>query len=220
MIEIELGRHGAEPKSALFLGAHCDDIEIGCGGTMLWLASRYPNIRIDWVVFASNEVRAAETTRCQHRFLAEHSNKSLIFHTFRNGYFPHIGAEIKDSFETLKAAVAPDLIFTHFRDDRHQDHRTISELTWNTFRSHLILEYEIPKYDGDSMQPNFFCPLTAEAVGQKCDYLQDCYVSQLDKQWFTPDTFRGLARLRGIECDAQTGFAEAFYCRKMAVGGM
>jgi LmbE family N-acetylglucosaminyl deacetylase len=214
-----LGLNGGdkEIQSVLFLGAHCDDIEIGCGGTVLRLAEEYPNIEVHWIVFASNKVRKQEAEKSATAFLGGFKNTNIRIREFRNGYFPFVGAEIKDYFEEIKRDVAPEVIFTHYRHDRHQDHRTISDLTWNTFRDHLILEYEIPKYDGDMGCPNFFIGLTREQLQRKNRYLMTCFQSQLQRNWFTEETFTSISRLRGIESNSAEGLAEAFYCRKLGI---
>jgi LmbE family N-acetylglucosaminyl deacetylase len=201
----------------LCLGAHCDDIEIGCGGTVLHLSREYPNLKVVWVVFSSDPVRAAEARNCASKLLSSVREKNIVIKEFRNGFFPYSGAQIKEYFEQLKTEVAPDLIFTHYRDDLHQDHRMLSELTWNSFRDHFVLEYEIPKYDGDLGAPNFFVPLSDEICRRKIDTIMESFVSQRDKRWFTADLFAALMRLRGMECNAPDGHAEAFYCRKAVV---
>ena len=201
----------------LFLGAHSDDIEIGCGGTILRLAEQYPCARIVWVVLSSNASRAEEARRSYEAFLVAIAQKSIEIKEFRDGYFPYEGGSIKDFFEDLKRREIPELIFTHYRDDRHQDHRLVSDLTWNTFRNHLILEYEIPKYDGDLGSPNLFVSLPSHVSERKVSYLMDCFNSQRSHKWFTPETFLGLMRLRGMECNAEDGYSEAFYCRKVVV---
>ncbi len=215
MLQHYLEKTNSTPKSVLFLGAHCDDIEIGCGGTILRLQKEYPNMKFSWVIFSSTKERKAEATASANAYLENIHDTNIIVKSFRNGYFPYIGAEIKDYFEILKREISPDIIFTHYRDDLHQDHRTISNLTWNTFRNHLILEYEIMKYDGDLGTPNYFVQLDSDIVELKIAYLKKYYQSQLDKQWFTDDCFRSLMRLRGIEANSHSGFAEAFYCRKL-----
>jgi LmbE family N-acetylglucosaminyl deacetylase len=206
---------GAPPRLALFLGAHCDDVEIGCGGTLVRLIQDYPGISIVWVTFSGNDVRERETRAAAARLLRGARDPRVIVHRFRNGYFPWVGGEIKDAFEALKREVRPDVIFTHLRDDLHQDHRAVAELTWNTFRDHLILEYEIPKYDGDLGAPNVFMPLDSAQCEEKVAALLSCFPSEAGKHWFSRETFMGLMRLRGMECNAPSGYAEAFYCRKM-----
>jgi LmbE family N-acetylglucosaminyl deacetylase len=205
-------------KTALFIGAHCDDIEIGCGATVLRLVEEHPGIAIHWVVLASNPVREAEARRSADLFLGSVAQRNVVVKAFRNGYFPYVGAEIKDYFEQLKKQVTPDIVFTHYGQDLHQDHRVTAELTWNTFRDHLILEYEIPKYDGGLGSPNFFVPVSHAQCDRKIEHLLACFASESNKHWFTRDTFAGLMRLRGVECDADSGYAEAFYCRKAVLG--
>lgn len=201
----------------LCLGAHSDDIEIGCGGAVLKLAEDHRDIKFHWVVFGSNPPRAQEAEASAGLFLKPVAKKQIVVKNFRDGFFPYAGAEIKDYFEQLKQDFSPDLIFTHYREDLHQDHRVIAELTWNTFRNHFILEYEIPKYDGDLGSPNFFVPLDEAICRRKINYILDCFKTQRDKHWFTEDTFLALLRLRGIESCAPGKYAEAFYCRKMVL---
>jgi LmbE family N-acetylglucosaminyl deacetylase len=205
------------PSHVLCLGAHSDDIEIGCGGTMLSLLEASSDLTVTWVVFGAQGVRVEEARRSAERFLAAAAKREIMIHGFRDGFFPYTGAEIKDAFEALKARVSPDLIFTHYRHDLHQDHRLIAELTWNTFRDHLVLEYEIPKYDGDLGLPNVFVPLDEAHCRRKIDTLLTCFASQRDKRWFSEDLFRSLLRLRGMECNAPSAYAEAFYGRKLVV---
>jgi LmbE family N-acetylglucosaminyl deacetylase len=203
----------------LCIGAHSDDIEIGCGGTILRLVSLYPRIDVRWVVLSADERRAREARCAASLFLSDVSseNAKVTVRTFRDGFFPWAGAEIKTFFEELKDEPAPDVIFTHARDDRHQDHRVVAELTWNTFRDHLILEYEIPKYDGGLTSPNFFVPIDAQTRARKIEYLMRAFGSQRSKRWFTEDTFSGLMRLRGIECASADGFAEGFTANKVVL---
>ena len=208
------------PESAvkiLLLGAHCDDIEIGCGGTILRLVERYPQAEFYWVVFSSSKTRSKEALSAARYFLASAGQKNIIIKSFKNGFFPYVGAEIKAYFEELKDQFCPDMIFTHYRDDLHQDHRTISQLTWNTFRDHLILEYEIPKYDGDMGVPNFFVPLEKPDCDRKVKAILNCFPSQKSRHWFCPETFFALMRLRGLESQAQSAYAEAFYARKLVL---
>ncbi len=215
MLDVTLG-HGKEPRCVLLIGAHCDDIEIGCGGTILEMVDRWPGTRFVWVAVCSGGDRAAETQAAAAAFLAGANNPSVRIGTFRGSYLPYDGAAVKDFFETLKSE-APDLIFTHYRMDLHQDHRVVNELTWNTFRNHLILEYEIPKFDGDLGIPNVFVPLTRAQLRRKADVLLECFPSQRSRDWFTRDTFEAIARLRGVECKALEGYAEAFYGRKLSL---
>jgi LmbE family N-acetylglucosaminyl deacetylase len=203
------------PKSILCLGAHCDDIEIGCGGSILKFCREQKYLNVHWVVFSSDDRREKEALRSAGVFLKGIRRKQVEIHQFRNSFFPYQGVEIKEHFEKLKLEISPDLIFTHYRNDLHQDHRLISELTWNTFRDHLILEYEIPKYDGDMGSPNFFVDLCEEICATKIKNIINIFKSQKDKRWFTKDTFFSLLRIRGIESNAFGKYAEGFYCRKL-----
>jgi LmbE family N-acetylglucosaminyl deacetylase len=201
----------------LCLGAHCDDIEIGCGGTTLKLIENYPDIEFYWVVFSADPQRAQEASESADAFLRHAKEKHVVIKDFRDSFFPYIGLEIKEYFEHLKQAFSPDLVFTHYRDDFHQDHRLISDLTWNTFRDHLILEYEIPKYDGDLGRPSLFVHLDETTCRRKIRYILDSFRTQAENQWFSEDTFRAILRLRGVESNAPDRYAEAFYCRKMVL---
>jgi LmbE family N-acetylglucosaminyl deacetylase len=216
MLALNLPQDGAAPFKILCLGSHSDDIEIGCGGTILRLLSGNSNIEVVWVVFSSNDEREWEARKSAELFLGQAKRKEITVNDFRDGFFPFDGPKIKEFFEGLKK-VSPDLILTHSRRDAHQDHRQIAELTWNTFRNHLILEYEIPKYDGDLGQPSVFVPLESEVCHRKVDYLMEAFESQRTKRWFQRDTFLALLRLRGMECNAPSGYAEAFYCRKLVL---
>ena len=206
----------AGPLRLLCVGAHADDIEIGCGGTILTLAAVRP-IDATWVVLSSDDLREREARAAAARFLAKAQSSSVDVQRFRNGFFPHEGAKIKDYFESLKARPAFDLILTHTSDDRHQDHRVVNELTWNTFRNHTVLEYEIPKYDGDLGRPSVFVPLTKAVLAEKVRIAMESFASKRDKHWFSEDLFTALARLRGMECCAPEGHAEAFYARKIVL---
>lgn len=207
-------------KRILCIGAHSDDIEIGCGGTILQLIAGAKRIEIYWVVLCSNADRAKEARRSANAFLKGASKATIVVKDFRDGFLPYNGAAVKDCFEELKKSFSPDLIFTHFRHDLHQDHRLACELTWNTFRNHLILECEIPKYDGDLQQPNFFVPLTDTARRKKVRLLMKYFATQQKKHWFSEDLFNGLMRLRGMEAASPTLHAEAFHCRKLLLGGL
>jgi LmbE family N-acetylglucosaminyl deacetylase len=202
-----------KPLNILCLGAHCDDIEIGAGGTLLKLLDTYQVNSVMWAIFASNEVRKKEATNSARRFLEKTSNHDIRIQSYRDGFLPFMAAEVKDYFESLKKDFVPDLIFTHYRDDRHQDHRLVSDLTWNTWRNHLILEYEIPKYDGDLGIPNFYVPLDEKYIEKRNRILWESFESQQSKHWFDDATFRALPRLRGME--SATTYAEAFYARKV-----
>lgn len=206
---------GPDPLRVLCLGAHADDIEIGCGGTILTLLDQERDVHVDWVVFSAAGERKGEAEAAAKRFLSGAASSSIDIHGFRDGFFPWEGAAIKESFEELKSR-KPDLVFTHRRDDRHQDHRTVSDLTWNTFRRHLILEYEIPKYDGDLGQPNVFVGLTEETMSRKTSFLMESFPTQGEKPWFSEETFRSLARLRGIESPGDLALAEGFWGRKLS----
>ena len=214
MLPFSLTLDSKQPLKVLCIGAHSDDIEIGMGGTILqWLESGR-NLHFTWVIFsAAKSEREKEARRSAERFLQGAADYEVIVKGFRDGFYPYHGANVKDEFEALKKIVSPDLIFTHYRDDRHQDHRTLSDLTWNTWRNHMILEYEIPKYDGDLGQPNFFVPLEPGIASKKSHLICDLFQTQANKAWLTEDTFMGLMRLRGVECAEK--FAEAFYCRKL-----
>ena len=217
MIHLHLDQRGTEGLQVLCLGSHADDIEIGCGGTILRLTEQYPGCVLHWVVFSALGVREAEARRAATLFAGFTALKGLLLKTFPDGFMPFVGAEVKAVFEALKQTVSPDVIFTHNRRDAHQDHRLIAELTWNTFRDHLILEYEIPKYDGDLGQPSVFVPLPSEVYQQKVRAIMEAFPSQHSKHWFEEETFLALMRLRGMECHAPSGFAEAFYCRKLVL---
>jgi len=216
MIQMNLSG-GGQALSILCLGAHSDDIEIGCGGTLLRLAQQYPGSVFHWVVFSATGARHDEAERAARLFVDSASLTRPRLQAFPDGFMPFVGAEVKKVFEELKREVLPQLIFTHNRLDAHQDHRLLAELTWNTFRDHLILEYEIPKYDGDLGKPSVFVPLSAELYEKKVDYIMEAFPSQHGKRWFQRETFLSLMRLRGMECNAPSGYAEAFYCRKLVL---
>jgi LmbE family N-acetylglucosaminyl deacetylase len=201
----------------LCLGCHSDDIEIGCGGAILQLAAERPDALFCWVVFSANGVRALEAKEGVARLLDPSRLTAVVLKPFPDGFMPYVGAEIKRVFEELKSSISPDLIFTHNRNDAHQDHRLISELTWNTFRDHLILEYEIPKYDGDMGRPGVFVPLSKDVCEKKVDVIVNTFRSQREKRWFDRETFVSLMRLRGMECNSPSGYAEAFYGRKLVL---
>jgi LmbE family N-acetylglucosaminyl deacetylase len=217
MIRLSLGQGANQPLQILCLGSHSDDIEIGCGGTILKLAEQFPDCTFNWVVFSANGVRAEEAQQAAKLFAGTERLRGPLFKNFPDGFMPFSGADVKAVFEELKLKVSPSVIFTHSRKDAHQDHRLISELTWNTFRDHLILEYEIPKYDGDLGQPSLFVPLEADVCQRKIRYIMDSFQSQRTKRWFQEDTFLSLMRLRGMECNAPSNYAEAFYCRKLVL---
>src|SRR5882757_6202833 len=217
MMKLQLGGANDRALNILCLGSHSDDIEIGCGGTILRLLNEYPGCVFHWVVFSAIGVRKDEAQCAAESFVGSKRLERIVLKEFRDGFMPFAGSEVKDVFEDLKRTVAPDLIFTHRRNDAHQDHRLISELTWNTFRDHFILEYEVPKYDGDLGQPTVFVPLEADIYQKKVRNLMDAFQSQRSKRWFEESTFLSLMRLRGMECNAPTGYAEAFYCHKLVL---
>lgn len=202
-----------KPLNILCLGAHCDDVEIGAGGTLLKMFDEYEINSVKWVVFASNDIRKKEATTSAKRFLEKVNNKDIRINSFQDGFLPFIASEIKQAFEMLKAEFTPDIIFTHYRNDRHQDHRHVSDLTWNTWRNHQVLEYEIPKYDGDLGIPNFYVPLDEKYIKQKNNILMEAYESQVSKHWFNEDIFNSIARIRGME--SANNYAEAFFARKI-----
>jgi len=215
MLRIDFAKGSRSSCRVLCLGAHSDDIEIGCGGTILRLIELYPNIEFYWIVFSSDERRAREASAGARAFIGRVKKRNVVLKNFREGFFPYIAVEVKEYFEGLKHQFNPDLIFTHYRYDLHQDHRLISELTWNTFRNHFILEYEIPKYDGDLGMPNFFVHLSSRLAQRKIQSIMKSFRTQGEKHWFDEETFRGILRLRGVESCAPERLAEAFYGRKM-----
>jgi LmbE family N-acetylglucosaminyl deacetylase len=216
MINLKLHENSG-PLNVLCLGCHSDDIEIGCGGTILRLLKEHPGSSFSWIVFSACGIRQSEAQKGVDSFLVAAKTGVVMFKSFPDGFMPFVGAEIKKVFEELKSNLSPDLILTHNRKDAHQDHHLIAELTWNTFRNHLILEYEIPKYDGDLGQPSVYFPLPADICDLKVRYLMNVFNSQKAKRWFEEETFRSLMHLRGMECNSRSGYAEAFYCRKLVL---
>ncbi len=215
-MRLALSSKDAKQADVLCLGAHADDIEIGCGGTLLYLQKTLARVRFHWVVFSASGVRGQEAMKGAELFTAG-SDKELVLKSFRDGFLPYQGSEVKEYFEELKGRVDPDLVFTHWQGDAHQDHRLLSELTWNTFRNHFILEYEIPKYDGDLGRPNFYVPLEAALGERKVNHLFEAFGSQRAKRWFDRATFIGLMRIRGMESNSPSGLAEAFHARKIVL---
>jgi LmbE family N-acetylglucosaminyl deacetylase len=206
------------PARVLAIGGHADDIEMGCGGTVLQLAAEREDLEVTWLVLSAVGARAHEARSSAAAFLAGVSNAStVVVEGYRDGFFPYLGEALKERFERLKVEVSPNVIFTHTGIDLHQDHRLVAELTWNTFRDHLILEYEIPKWDADLGAPNVYVPLSREVVDRKVAFLLEHFPSQRTKHWFTDDFFRGLMRLRGMEANSPSRFAEAFRCRKLVL---
>src|SRR5262244_3019229 len=217
MLKLQFDKPTDSSYRILCLGAHADDIEIGCGGTILTLLDVYQHVECYWVVFSADQQRAGEARHSADSFLKHAQAKHIVIQDFRESFFPYVGAGIKEYFEALKHAFSPDLIFTHYRSDLHQDHRLIAELTWNTFRNHLILEYEIPKYDGELGAPNFFVQLDEALSKKKTTYLAKYFHTQENRHWFQRETFLSLMRLRGMECNSPSGYAEAFYGRKLVL---
>jgi LmbE family N-acetylglucosaminyl deacetylase len=211
MLQVSLG----SARRILCLGAHSDDIEIGMGGTLLKLLAERSDLEIWWIVFSGLGLRGEEARQSANAFLSGVANQQVRIGSFRESYFPSEWPGIKDWFEEIKSKFDPEVVFTHYCEDRHQDHRVLSDLAWNTFRNHLILEYEILKYDGDLGSPNLFIPLSDELCARKIELLLKHFKTQSTKHWFTKDTFEALSRIRGIECASATGRAEAFYCRKI-----
>jgi LmbE family N-acetylglucosaminyl deacetylase len=205
------------PRRVLAIGCHADDIEIGCGGTLLTLVAANPELEVDWVVLAASGTRSDEARASAAAFLDGAADVRVEVHDFRDGFLPYVGGDVKQVFEDLKGRVDPQIVFTHAGYDLHQDHRLACELTWNTFRNHLILEYEIPKYDGDLGRPNVFMPLAADVVERKLALLEQHFGTQAEKHWFDRETFVGLMRLRGMEASAPSRYAEAFTGRKVVL---
>ena len=213
-----LGLNFDRLKRVLCVGAHSDDIEIGCGGTVLRMIERSKTIEFYWLVLSSNPKRGEEAQSSANAFLRRAHKKTVVVKSFRDGFLPYLGPPVKECFEELKTVFTPDVIFTHCRHDLHQDHRLVCELTWNTFRNHLILEYEIPKYDADLRSPNFFVSLSEAHARKKVKSVIRYFTTQQSKQWFSEDLFYGLMRLRAIEAASPARYAEAFFCRKMLLG--
>jgi LmbE family N-acetylglucosaminyl deacetylase len=218
MIGFSLRKGFDSPLKILCLGAHSDDIEIGCAGTIFKLLEVYNRTTVHWVVLGATLERASEARKSADAILRKAEAKVVVIRDFKNSFFPYCGGEIKEYFEQIKSAFIPDLILTHYRNDLHQDHRVISELTWNAFRDQFILEYEIPKYDGDLGSPNAFVHLEESIVQRKLDLILGNFKSQRDRQWFDQDTFLAILRLRGMESNSPSRYAEAFYCRKILFG--
>ena len=214
MLHLKLFGTNRKPK-ILCLGAHSDDIEIGCGGSILRIIKELPLSQFRWIVFSGTKPRAQEARQSASFFLNESSSQLVEIHNYKQSYFPFIGSQIKDSFENLKTNFSPDLIFTHYSSDAHQDHKLISNLTWNTFRNNLILEYEIPKYDGDLHVPNFYIHLDKPIVEKKINLIYNTFHTQKDRAWFSKDTFKSIMRIRGVESNSDSKYAEAFHCRKI-----
>ena len=218
MLELHFGTPRSGAYSVLCLGAHCDDLEIGCSGTLMRLCGSGMPLDVTWVVLSADDEREREARRSAEAIFAKVAHKDVSIQRFPDGLFPSVQAEIKQYFETLKQAISPDVVFTHHTQDLHQDHRVVGELTWQTFRDHLILEYEIPKYDGDLGSPNVFVRLDEAVCRAKIANILSSFPSQKGKHWFTEDLFLSLMRIRGMEAQSPTRYAEAFYGRKLVIG--
>lgn len=204
-----------QPRTILCLGAHADDVEIGCGGTILRILAEHKPVDVHWIVLSAQGRRAEEARRGAERLLRNAAERKISVESFRDSYFPYLGGQIKSYIEKLREEIDPDLIFTHYRHDLHQDHRLVSELTWCAFRDHLILEYEIPKYDGDLGNPNLYVPIEESTCREKIQAIGECFPTQHAKNWFSDDTYWALLRLRGVECHSPSKFAEGFFARKI-----
>lgn len=217
MLKLTPAFHTARPLRLLCIGAHSDDIEIGCGGTILtWLANG-SDVHVSWVVLSAEGARGIEARRSARIFLSRAAEKEVIVGGFRDGYLPAQYTDVKGFFEQMKSRCNPDVILTHWLYDRHQDHRLTAELTWNTWRDHLVLEYEIAKYEGDLAPPNTYVELSRQVARRKVAALGRYFVSQRSKDWFQAENFLALMRLRAAECRASSGFAEAFHARKLVL---
>jgi LmbE family N-acetylglucosaminyl deacetylase len=207
------------PESArvLVIGAHADDIEIGCGGTLLRMVDEVPSLDVTWVVLSADGERGEEARTGARAFVGGAHSSDVVIGSFQDGYLPYVGSAVKDFFEDLARRVDPHLILTHARADLHQDHRLACELTWNTWRNHLVFEYEIPKYDGDLGTPNVFVTLTGAQLDRKIELLMGTYATQRSKHWFTEDLLMALPRVRGMEARSESGLAEGFTCRKLSI---
>lgn len=217
MLNLALG--GSRRPSILCIGAHCDDIEIGCGGTVLAMQRAYPGCRLHWFVLTSDPTRRDEALRAVRKFVRPEARGEVYIGELPDGHLPAHFSDVKARFQDVKRAVRPDLVFSHHALDRHQDHALISEVTWQTFRDHLIWEYEIPKYDGDLSTPNLYLPLPAPIARRKVSAIMKAFSSQSVKSWFTAENLLAMMRIRGLECRSPSGFAEAFHARKIQFGG-
>jgi LmbE family N-acetylglucosaminyl deacetylase len=219
MLDLLLNFKAKRPLRVMCIGAHCDDIEIGCGATLRRLQRRDGGVKVDWVVMSGTAARRKETQSALRQLLSPDVRGRFRFGGFTDGHFPGEYRAIKSFFESLKRGPAPDLIFCHERDDRHQDHRLVSEMVWSTFRNHMVLEFEVPKWDGGLGQPNVYVPVGESDASDKVQALLESYLSQSAKDWFTRDAFMALLRLRGLECRSPSGYAEAFHGRKICFLG-
>jgi LmbE family N-acetylglucosaminyl deacetylase len=217
MRELALRGPAGAPLSILCLGAHSDDIEIGCGATVLRLLDEHPGSSVHWVVHSATAEREREARASAADFLARAGATRIETKAFRESFFPAEWAQIKGHLEDVKREVSPDLILCHHQRDRHQDHRVVAELVWNTFRNHLIWEYEIPKYEGDLGAPNLFVPVTRAVAERKVALLLRHFETQRSRSWFRAETFHGLMSIRAVECQAPEGQAEAFHAPKLVM---
>lgn len=215
VLPIAIARRANQRLDVLCVGAHCDDIEIGCGGTLLALQQHHPRVRVHWLVLTSDARRRAEAMRSIDAYLQPAARGEVRVHDLPDGRLPACFDTVKEHFEDLRAAVSPHLVFTHHGGDRHQDHALLNEVTWQTFRDHMIWEYEIPKYDGDLSTPNVYVPLPSGLAKRKTKIIMGAFPSQRGKTWFRSENLLALMRLRGLECRSESGFAEAFHCRKL-----
>jgi LmbE family N-acetylglucosaminyl deacetylase len=214
MLGLTLAPEAVGARRVLAIGCHPDDIEIGCGGTLLALTRAQPELEVTWVVLSAHGARADEARSSASAFLAAAGVGDVRLFEHPDAFMPHVAAAVKETFESLKE-LEPDLVLTHAGSDLHQDHRLASQLTWQTFRDHLILEFEIPKYDGDRGSPNVFVPLSDEIVEEKLSLMSEHHASQTTKHWFDEELFRGLLRFRGME--SATRYAESFFARKLTL---
>lgn len=215
MLKLQFDRSCDGPMHLLCIGAHSDDLEIGCGGTVVTWLETLPDVTVTWVVLSADEQRAEEARKSASALLRRAHHREVVIGGFRDGYLPAQYTQVKNFFETLKSTTTPDVVLTHWLEDRHQDHRLAAELTWNTWRDHVVLEYEIPKYEGDLKPANLYVEVSKARANRKLSHLHRHFGSQRGKAWFERDTFTALMRLRGLECRAASGFAEAFHARKL-----
>ena len=218
MLDLLLGAGDRKTLRVLCIGAHCDDIEIGCGGTLLALQRKGLRLSVDWAILSGSTQRRAEALSAMRKLIKPGHRNDLLFGEFTDGRLPAEYSALKDYFEGLKRRPRPDVIFCHERGDRHQDHRIVNEMVWSGFRNQLILEYEVPKWGGGLGQPNCYVPIGVRHARRKVDILLSSHSSQAAKDWFTRDTFMAMLRLRGLECRSPTGYAEAFHGRKLRLG--
>jgi LmbE family N-acetylglucosaminyl deacetylase len=216
MIDLSL-RPGSAPLRVLCLGAHSDDIEIGCGGTVMQWLRDGAALDVTWVVCSAPDTRRTEATRSAQALLRGAARRRIVIGDLEDSHFPSQMRELKAFCRQIRDEDKADVVFTHHVDDLHQDHRALAEVTWQTWRDHLVLEYEIPKFEGDLGRPNAFVPLEGSVARRKVDHLMRHFGTQRSKDWFRASTFEALMALRGIECRAADGMAEAFHARKVRI---